>query len=161
MVDEGHCVASCYPLRVISSANHILRPHAEVLWPKGKASKHPPRTLRSRPATLVLRGPCGAPQDEGCYRCSLSACHSIIAAGQTIAVSPISPLRGDAWQGRGHEPLAPPSPIIPLKNPIMVRVVLEPPLAHRTRHDIEIIHLIAIGRAAGVMPLGHQHHIAI
>ncbi|QTK82383.1 Hypothetical protein AT6N2_L1645 [Agrobacterium tumefaciens] len=53
------------------------------------------------------------------------------------------------------------SGIIALENPVMIRVVLKAPFAHRPRHHVQIIHLVTIGRAAGVMALWHEHDIAV
>src|SRR5690606_24024056 len=53
------------------------------------------------------------------------------------------------------------SRIVALENPVMVRMVLEPPLAHRPCHHVQVIHLVAVGCAAGMMPFRHQNQIVV
>lgn len=43
----------------------------------------------------------------------------------------------------------------------MVGMIPESPFAQRPRHDVERVHLVAIGAAAGMMTLGHQNDIAV
>ena len=51
--------------------------------------------------------------------------------------------------------------IVAPENPVMVGMVLEAPFADRTGHDVQVIHLVAIGRAAGVVALRHQNEIVV
>ena len=60
---EGRCVLPSLFLRPLQGkGNHTHQPHAEALWPKGKASKHPLRALpqaRNPRPSRPLRGTSG------------------------------------------------------------------------------------------------------